>query len=211
MTLRECFGWCRAPRARVLGVGVLTVCLGLTALAGCGGSAPPPTHAMVKAGDLPEGGDWTGVFYSPLYGHLHLIKEGTSVSGRWRTTAGDKWGELHGEVTGDLLKFDWVEHKIGLVGPGATSEGRGYFKYVVPPGENVNHEIRGEWGLGRSEVGTRWEAIRQRNMLPDFKAVAPDETEKVNLPDEWDESPKAPKGEPKKDDKAGDIGGEELE
>jgi hypothetical protein len=208
MTLRECFGW---PRARTLGVGVLAMCLGLTAFVGCGGSAPPPTHATVKAGDLPEGGDWTGVFYSPLYGHLHLVKEGTSVSGRWRTSAGDKWGELHGEATGDLLKFDWVEHKIGLVGPGATAEGRGYFKYIIPPGENVNHEIRGEWGLGRSEVGTSWEAIRQRNMLPDLKSVSPDETEKVNLPDEWDEAPKAPKGEPKQDDKAGDVGGEELE
>jgi hypothetical protein len=199
MTEREFRSSFVRPRARrVAAVGALAILIGFTGVVGCGGPPPEPTHAQVKAGDLPEGGDWTGVFYSPVYGHLHMVKEGTSVSGKWRTAAGDKWGELHGEVTGDLLKFDWVEHKIGLVGPGATSEGRGYFKYVIPAGENTNHEIHGEWGLGRSEVGTSWEAIRQRNMLPDLKSISPDETEKVNVPDAWDEAPKGPKGETKK-------------
>lgn len=159
------------------------------------GKPPPPTTANVKPGDLPPEGDWSGVFYSPLYGHLHLVKDGNSVSGKWRTQAGDKWGELHGEVTGDLLKYKWVEHKIGMVGPGATTEGRGYFKYVVPPGENVNHEIRGEWGLEKSEIGNKWEAVRQRNMLPDPDSVKPDETERINMPDEWDsEGPRQPEG-----------------
>jgi hypothetical protein len=156
-----------------------------SAAVGCS-KPPPPTTANVKAGDLPPGGDWSGVFYSPLYGHLHLVKEGNSVSGKWRTAGGDKWGELHGEATGDLLKYKWIEHKIGMVGPGATTEGRGYFKYHVPSEENENHEIKGEWGLERSEVGNTWEAIRQRNMLPDLGSVNPDETERVNMPDEWD-------------------------
>jgi hypothetical protein len=167
--------------------------LGGSAVVGCS-NPPPPTTANVKAGDLPAAGDWSGVFYSPLYGHLHLVKEGSSVSGKWRTAGGDKWGELHGEVTGDLLKYTWIEHKIGMVGPGATTEGRGYFKYYVPAEENANHEIKGEWGLERSEVGNRWEAIRQRNMLPDLNSVRPDETERVNVPDEWDEAGSAPKG-----------------
>ncbi len=176
--------------------------MGLSVMAGgfgigCG-KPPPPTTANVKAGDLPATGDWSGVFYSPLYGHLHLVKEGGSVSGKWRTAGGDKWGELHGEVTGDLLKYKWVEHKIGMVGPGATTEGRGYFKYYVPAEENANHEIKGEWGLERSEVGNSWEAIRQRNMLPDLNSVRPDETEKVNLPDAWDssDSPKSGSDKP---------------
>jgi hypothetical protein len=168
----------------------MSLTLGVGALEGCS-KPPPPTTANVKAGDLPPAGDWSGVFYSPLYGHLHLVKEGGSVSGKWRTKGGDKWGELHGEVTGDLLKYKWVEHKIGMVGPGATTEGRGYFKYYVPAEENGNHEIKGEWGLDRSEVGNSWEAIRQRNMLPDPDSVKPDETEQVNMPDEWDsEGPK---------------------
>src|SRR5262245_7684992 len=166
----------------------LVASLALTGATLSCGKPPPPTTANVKAGDLPPEGDWSGVFYSPLYGHLHLVKEGNSVSGKWRTTGGDKWGELHGEVTGDLLKYKWVEHKIGMVGPGATTEGHGYFKYYVPSDETQNHEIKGEWGLERSEVGNSWEAVRQRNMLPDLNSVRPDETERVNMPDEWDES-----------------------
>jgi hypothetical protein len=82
-----------------------------------------------------------------------------------------------------------------MVGPGSTTEGRGYFKYYVPAEENANHEIKGEWGLDRSEVGNSWEAVRQRNMLPDLNSVRPDETERVNMPDEWDSSGGAPKGE----------------
>jgi hypothetical protein len=188
--------------SRSLTRGCIVTALGISLLGGSVGigcsKPPPPTTANVKAGDLPPGGDWSGVFYSPLYGHLHLVKEGSSVSGKWRTSGGDKWGELHGEVTGDLLKFAWVEHKIGMVGPGSTTEGRGYFKYFVPAEENANHEIKGEWGLERSEVGNRWEAVRQRNMLPDLNSVRPDETERVNMPDEWDESGGAPAGDKSK-------------
>lgn len=183
------------------------LCLSLLAtgaVVGCS-KPPPPTTASVKAGDLAPAGDWSGVFYSPLYGHLHLVKEGNSVSGRWRTSGGDKWGELHGEVTGDLLKYKWVEHKIGMVGPGATTEGRGYFKYLVPAEENANHEIKGEWGLERSEVGNRWEAVRQRNMLPDLASVKPDETERVNMPDEWDG---AASGNASQGEKSGEGAGE---
>jgi hypothetical protein len=181
----------RSCCALALGASLLG---GSTTLVGCS-KPPPPTTANVKAGDLAAEGDWSGVFYSPLYGHLHLVKEGNSVSGKWRTTGGDKWGELHGEVTGDLLKYKWVEHKIGMVGPGSTTEGRGYFKYYVPAEENSNHEIKGQWGLERSEVGNSWEAVRQRNMLPDLGSVKPDETEQVNMPDEWDSSGAGPKRE----------------
>lgn len=178
--------WGRLCRGVPVGASLLAAALAVGAVnTGCG-KPPPPTTANVKAADMPEGGDWSGVFYSPLYGHLHLVKEGNSVSGKWRTANGDKWGELHGEATGDLLKYTWTEHKIGLVGPGATTQGRGYFKYFVPAEENANHEIKGEWGLERSEIGNSWEAIRQRNMLPDPDSVKPDETEKVNMPDEWD-------------------------
>jgi hypothetical protein len=201
----------RTLSLRTLSFGALALALAAPLAIGCGGPPPEPTHAQVKAGDLPAGADWTGVFYSPIYGHLHLIKEGTSVSGKWRTATGDKWGELHGEATGDLLKFDWVEHKIGLVGPGATSEGRGYFKYVVPEGENTNHEIHGEWGLGRSEVGQKWDAIRQRNQVPDPNSIGPDETENVNLPDEWDSANKTPPPPDQEPEESEGEGESELE
>ena len=185
MTVRltERFPVARGAAAHLL----VTVALAAAAASavGCGGPPPPPTTAQVQPEDMPAGGDWTGVFYNPIYGHLHLVREGSAVSGKWRTKAGDKWGELHGTVTGDLARFKWVEHKIGLVGPTATTEGHGYFKYVVPEDENANHELEGEWGLGKAEVGNPWDAIRQRNMLPDLDSVRPDETEAIDASDGW--------------------------
>lgn len=170
--------WCRSGAC---------LCAALALGASACRAAPPQTQAQLQPGDLPTGGDWTGVFYSPVYGHLHLVKEGNAVSGRWRTRAGDKWGELHGTVTGDLLRYRWVEHKIGLVGPGAKTEGRGYFQYVVPANGRDNHELRGQWGLGGSEIGNSWDAVRQRNMLPEPDSVLPDEVEAgAGLSTGWD-------------------------
>jgi hypothetical protein len=143
--------------------------------------------ANVKAGEMPEGATWTGVYYSQTYGNLHLIEEGGSVSGKWRTTNGDAWGELAGEADGDLLRYEWIEHKIGMVGPSASSKGKGYFKYV--PSENGvdPDEIKGEWGLGEKEAGNTWDAVKQRNVQPDPSSVAPDELERRGQGGGWDD------------------------
>lgn len=151
-------------------------------------STPPPKVAAVKAGDMPEGGDWTGVYYDQTNGYLHAIKEGDTVSAKWRTTAGDAWGELSGKVTGDLLKFEWKEHRIGMVGPTATRSGRGYFKYTVPKADEA-HVIKGEWGLGTDETGMKWEGVKQLNRKPDPNSVMPDEIEGRGQGGGWDETP----------------------
>ncbi len=151
----------------------------LFATTACGGSQKETVlRANVKPGDMPEGGEWTGVYYSPSEGYLHLVKDGGSVNAKWRTVAGDEWGELHGEVTGDLLRFSWTSHRIGQVGPGADRSGKGYFKYVRPPGDNVQDEIQGEYGLKENEAGTVWKGIKQRNMNPEPDSVLPDEVER---------------------------------
>jgi hypothetical protein len=169
--------------------------------------------AAVKAGDMPEGGDWTGVYYDETNGYLHLVLEGDTVSGAWRTTAGDAYGKLSGKVTGDLLKYDWEEHRIGMVGPSATRKGRGYFKYRIPKKDEA-HEITGEWGLGMDETGMKWHGVKQLNRKPDPKSVLPDEVEGRGVGGGWDDSGgDKPKGggesgggeAEKKDDKGGDM------
>lgn len=154
---------------------------------GCNG-APPPKTAAVKAGDMPEGGDWTGVYYDQTNGYLHMIKEGDTVSGKWRTTSGDAWGELSGKVTGDLLKFEWKEHRIGMVGPSATRSGRGYFKYSAPKADEA-HLIKGEWGLGTDETGMKWDGVKQLNRKADPNSVMPDEIEGRGQGGGWDDTP----------------------
>ena len=110
-------------------VVLLSISLGLAAL-GCGGGNEPKT-AKVTAGDMPSGQEWSGVYYNQQFGHLHLIEEGTNVVGRWKRTDQSHWGELSGTKQGNLLRFSWKEHKVGMVGASADTEGRGYFVYTV--------------------------------------------------------------------------------
>lgn len=151
--------------------------LGASPLIGCGSKQTAvKTADHIPVGTMPDGGDWEGVYYDQVFGFVHITVSGGAATGAWRTTAGDKWGEMHGEINGDLLRYQWIERKIGVVGPGAKSEGKGYFKYTIPkPGEP--HVIKGEWGLNENEVGHGWEALKQMNMEPDPKSVRPDEME----------------------------------
>jgi hypothetical protein len=164
-----------------------SVLLTASALPACAGEENKIVKSTVQPGTMPADGKWRGVYYSQLYGHLHLVADGTAVSGKWRTAAGDKWGEMNGRVEGDLLRYTWKEHRIGMFGPNATSEGNGYFRYVVPKDENADHEIHGEWGLGDSDAGNPWDAIKQRNMDPDPDSVMPDEAESQSgAAGDWD-------------------------
>jgi hypothetical protein len=143
-------------------------------------------HAQVKAGELPAGAEWQGVYFSPVYGYLHLLTDGKAAQGAWRTGGGDAYGELQGEVDGDVLRYTWTQHKIGQIGKEATSSGKGYFKYTIPK-EGEAHKIVGEWGLGDSDAGNSWDAVKQTNMQPNPASVKPDEIEgKVNAGG-WDD------------------------
>jgi hypothetical protein len=168
--------------------------LSVLALGACGTEGPK--HAVVKAGEMPAGGEWQGVYYDKVYGYLHIVTDGKTAQGAWRTGGGDAYGELQGEADGDLLRYTWTQHKIGMVGKEAESSGKGYFRYTIPKvGES--HVIVGEWGLGDSDAGNAWQAVKQTNMQPNLQSVKPDEIEgKVNAGG-WDSDDK---GGSKKDD-----------
>jgi hypothetical protein len=161
------------PRLVLTSFLALPLALGAVA---CGGGGEAVKHAEVKAGKMPDGGEWRGVYYSPLYGYLHIESDGDSVNGAWRTAAGDAYGELHGKTDGNLLRYDWKERRIGAVGADAVKQGKGYFVYSIPKADE-SHEVHGEWGLGQSDAGNTWDAVKQKNMPPDLKSVQPDEYE----------------------------------
>lgn len=189
--------------ARTVNQWVMVAALGmpLAATVACGGSQKDAVvRANVKPGDMPPGATWTGVYYSQLYGYLHLIKEGNNIEGRWRTTNGDRWGEMAGTVTGDVYRFEWTEHIIGQVGAHADRSGKGYFRYVRPEGKLVVDEIQGEYGLGADEAGNEWKAVKQRNMDPDFSEVVPEESTQ-DVGGGWDEGNSGPPpSEPEEED-----------
>ncbi|HEX3774300.1 MAG TPA: hypothetical protein VHV51_07535 [Polyangiaceae bacterium] len=177
-------------------LAALAVPLALSVSA-CGNSGGAQ-HAEIKAGEMPAGGEWQGVYYSPVYGYLHIVTEGKTAQGAWRTGGGDAYGELQGETDGNILRYSWTQHKIGMVGAEADSKGNGYFKYSIPK-QGEAHKISGEWGLGDSNAGNSWEAVKQTNMQPNLQSVKPDEIEgKVNAGG-WDSDDKSG-GDKKKDD-----------
>ncbi len=141
------------------------------ALLGCGPSVSAKT-ANVPAGEMPTGESWTGVYFHPVYGYLHVTEEGSNVVGRWRRTDQSAWGEMSGTKTGNVLHYAWKEHKIGLVGPSATTEGKGYFVYKMNK-ENIA-ELDGQFGLNQDELGSDWHNVKQQRMNPDLKSISGD-------------------------------------
>jgi hypothetical protein len=194
----------RAPKV-LRALVVPCFCVSLAAFAtGCGASSNAPKLAHVKPGDMPEGGDWMGVYYSQLHGYLHIQKEGDNAVGRWRITSGEKFGEMSGEVTGDVFRYEWTERTIGMVGPQASLTGKGYFRYTIPK-DGEAHEIVGERGQKQDETGDPWKAVKQTGQMPDFKKVTPDEFEDRPMSGAggWDDS-----GEKKEGEGEGEGGGE---
>ncbi len=164
---------------------LLAMLLVATLALGCGPGKPAAKTANVTAGSMPDDGDWSGVYYSPLFGYLHMEESGGKVKGRWLRPRKDQWGELEGTADGNLLKFEWSEYIDGLVGPNSKKKGKGYFVYSRPEGDNVDDVIKGELGRGEDEVGTPWDAVKQRNVDPDLESIGGSGTSDVGGGD-WD-------------------------
>src|SRR5450432_2351481 len=96
------------------------VCAVGLAVAACGSEGGVKT-ANIPAGEMPTGETWAGVYYHPVFGYLHMMEEGSNVIARWKRTDQSAWGEMSGTKSGNVLHYAWKEHKIGLVGPAATS------------------------------------------------------------------------------------------
>ena len=142
------------------------------ALTACGGSHGKPKMAAVKPGNMPSGAVWDGVYFNPLWGNLHIVADGNTFKGRWKRTDDSAWGEMKGKLTGNVARFEWIEHKVGLVGPASMTKGHGYFRYVRPKGDNMDDKLLGEWGFEDAEVGGgEWDSVKQRNKKPDIDSI----------------------------------------
>ena len=138
---------------------------------GCGG--PSGKSATVVAGDMPEGQSWEGVYFHPVYGNLNMIEQGNNIVGKWQRTDKSAWGELSGTKVGNVVHFEWTEHKYGLVGPSASVKGKGYFVYQM--GADGIPKLKGEYGLGEDEVGSSWDCVKQMQgrqpVPPDLNSI----------------------------------------
>ena len=131
----------RAPSARVT-------------LVGCWGGAGAK-FASIKAGDMPEGESWVGVYYNPVYGYLHMIEQDGNIVGRWKRTDSSHWGEMSGTAEGNVVHFTWKEHAYGArSGRNGTSHGRG--RLLSTSWAPASTRPPSSTGSTRSKTATTW-------------------------------------------------------
>lgn len=158
--------------ACLLGALVLS---GSTVVA-CGGQKESK-FAHVKPGPMPEGESWTGVYYHPVFGYLHMEENDSNIHGRWKRTDQSAWGELSGTISGNVVHFQWKEHTYGMIGPASERKGRGVFVYKA--NDDGTPVLEGQYGNDDSEVGGDWKNVKQTRMQPDLKSIggaSPEET-----------------------------------
>jgi hypothetical protein len=136
----------------------IALALLLGVILGCGGSQKP------KAGPLPEGATFYGVWQSPQYGNMHLCQSGGQVIGDY--VKHERGGRIQGDLDGDLLIFQWEDRRELVSGKPQIRRGRGYFRVEI--GEDGDTYIKGEWGMDDAlSGGGPWNAVKLRRGQPD--------------------------------------------
>ena len=142
-----------------------------SSLVACGGAGDAHT-ANIKPDNMPEGQEWTGVYFNPVFGYLHMIQNDNNIVGKWKRTDSSAWGEMSGVATGNVVHFTWKEHKYGLVGPAAEAKGKGYFVFKM--NSDKFGELDGEYGLGDDETGGQWHNVKQVGKKVDMNSIQGD-------------------------------------
>ena len=136
----------------------IALALLLGVIFGCGGSQKP------KAGPLPEGATFYGVWQSPQYGNMHMCQSGKQVIGDY--IKNERAGRIQGDVDGDLLIFQWEDRRELVSGKPQIRRGRGYFRIQI--GEDGDQYVQGEWGMDDDlSGGGPWNAVKLRRGQPD--------------------------------------------
>jgi hypothetical protein len=142
------------------GIGIPIVVI---ATLGCGGSNP-----AIKAGPMPESGSFTGVYFSPQYGEMHLSQTGSAVIGQYKRD--ERTGKIQGEAQGDVMRFEWKEYKAMVSNRPQETRGHGYFRYMIDA-SNGDHVLKGRWGLDEDDGnGGEWNAYKSRTRQPELES-----------------------------------------
>jgi hypothetical protein len=123
---------------------------------------------------MPAEGSFTGVYFSPQYGEMHMVQNGNAVVGKYKQD--ERSGSIQGEADGDVMHFEWTEHKAMISNRPGTAHGHGYFRYMVDPA-NGDHVLKGRWGLDDDDTkGGEWNAYKSRKLEPDLEKFDGDES-----------------------------------
>lgn len=176
-----------------LGIALWTLAIG------CGGSSLPE----VTAGPMPDNGNFTGVYFSPQYGEMHLVQNGNAVIGKF--SKDERSGKLQGEADGNLMRFEWTEYKAMVSNRPQETRGHGYFKYMVDA-SNGDHVLKGRWGLDEdNQGGGEWNAFKSRTRQPDLESLGGGDTSGGEGETESDSSSSGDDSESSGEDEGDDI------
>lgn len=143
-------------------VSLQLVVFALAFAVGCGGEKLPP----IQVKPMPEGGSFSGVWFSPQYGEMHILQTGSSAIGRY--TKDERQGRLQGRLEGDVMRFEWTEERELIVGRAVKTKGHGYFRIVRDDAEDT-WKIIGEWGNDDADRGGGpWTAVKSKTRRPEI-------------------------------------------
>lgn len=147
----------------------LAVCALAPVQGGCSGSA----RSARTAQPMPAGGTFTGVWFSPQYGEMHLEQSGQAVVGRY--SKDEREGRIQGQLEGNLLRFEWRESRELIANHPVQTTGHGYF-HVVKNEQEDTWNLQGEWGHDDDESGGgAWTAVKSKTMRPDIEGDGADQ------------------------------------
>jgi hypothetical protein len=168
---------------------------------GCGGSQ----QSRVTVGPMPAGGTFTGVWFSPQYGEMHIQQNGATAIGRY--TKEERDGRLQGSVNGNVMRFEWTESRELIVGRPTKTKGHGYFRIVKDENEGT-WKILGEWGQDEDETGGgQWNAVKSNKLKPNLGDGTPSSSGGDSSSDdsESDDSGSDSSGTEKSEDDLGNL------
>jgi hypothetical protein len=142
--------------------------LASSAVVGCAGGTAAK-FAEVKAGEMPSGEAWDGVYFNAVYGYLHITVSGSDLVGRWKRKDGSKWGELSGTVDGNVAHVKFTEHTYGGIGPASDVHGTGVFAYGMS-GDKIA-KLSGQYALDDSDAVGQWDCMKQVGMKADLNSI----------------------------------------
>jgi hypothetical protein len=147
---------------------------------------------------MPENGTFTGVYFSPQYGEMHMVQNGNAVVGKYKQD--EREGQIQGEVNGDLMRFEWTVYKAMVSNRPQITRGHGYFRYMVDA-SNGDHLLKGRWGLNDDDTnGGEWSGYKAKTRQPDLEHFAND------IPTNGGDTGKSGGGDSNSDDSSGGSG-----
>jgi hypothetical protein len=110
-------------------------------------------NTQIQPGDMPEGGNFAGVWFTN-WGEMTIEVNGNTAVGQFCDEDNNRYGRMEGTVRGNVLRFSWHTNDVSMGNRARTSDGSAVVQLTITPqGESTSGHIQGTWGFARSNDG----------------------------------------------------------